>query len=87
MAQNTMAIGVVKWFDCRKGYGFLVDGRGREVFVHYKIIEGSGFRKLIDGESVEFEAEEGDKGIHATAVRRCAPKDSVTRTGAPVGHS
>jgi CspA family cold shock protein len=65
-----MRIGTVKWFNETKGFGFIVpeDG-GADVFVHYSVIEGSGFRKLADGQAVEFEAQQGPKGMQATRVR------------------
>ncbi len=65
-----MPIGTVKWFDCKKGFGFVMDGGGQDVFVHYTVIEGNGFRRLRDGEQVEYEATQGPKGLTATRVRR-----------------
>ena len=63
--------GVVKWFDNKKGYGFIQPNEGGEdVFVHYSVIEGDGFRSLSDGEEVEFEVDRGPKGLHATGVVR-----------------
>ena len=66
-------IGTVKWFDVKKGFGFLLNPDGKDVFVHYSAIEGDGFRALKDGEKVEYTQEEGTKGLHATNVRRMAP--------------
>ncbi len=64
-----MATGQVKWFDNRKGFGFLSQADGEEVFVHYRNVAGEGFRKLKDGQEVEFDVVEGDKGLYAENVR------------------
>ncbi|MBS1257848.1 MAG: Cold shock protein CspA [Candidatus Scalindua arabica] len=64
-----MAIkGTVKWFDVKKGFGFIQQEDGNDVFVHYSNIAGNGFKVLEDGESVEFEVVEGDKGLQAQNV-------------------
>jgi cold shock protein len=69
----TMATGVVKWFSDEKGYGFITpDGGGKDLFVHHTGIEGSGFKSLSEGDRVEFEATEGQKGPQATSVRPVA---------------
>jgi cold shock protein len=60
--------GNVKWFDRKKGYGFIVGPDGRDVFVHYSNIIGDGFRSLRDGESVKYELIETDKGLQASQV-------------------
>ncbi|NRA58895.1 MAG: cold shock domain-containing protein [Phycisphaerales bacterium] len=60
--------GEVKWFDSRKGFGFLVSPEGQDVFVHYSVIDGSGYRSLRDGTTVEYDAEKTDKGWKATRV-------------------
>ena len=65
-----MAVGTVKWFDCKKGFGFVLDDQGQDVFVHYTVIEGEGFRRLRDGEKVEYDVTQGPKGLCATRVRR-----------------
>ena len=70
-----MPVGTVKWFDAKKGFGFVIDGAGVDIFVHYSVIEGEGFRRLRDGEEVEFEFDNGPKGLLATRVRRLAPDD------------
>jgi cold shock protein len=64
-----MLIGVVKWFDSKKGFRFIIDGSGKELFVHYRAIAGDGFRRLQDGEEVEYEAADGPKGHYAVSVR------------------
>lgn len=60
--------GAVKWFDPKKGYGFISGPEGQDVFVHYSQIQGDGFRSLKDGEAVEYELIEGEKGFQAKAV-------------------
>lgn len=65
-----MATGSVKWFDTEKGFGFIeVDGGGPDLFVHHSNIDVNGFRDLKDGQRVEFEPAEGERGPHATKVR------------------
>ena len=68
-----MPTGTVKWFDSKKGFGFIVNSEGRDVFVHYSVIDGDGFRSLKDGEQVEFEQVQGEKGLLANAVKRMEP--------------
>jgi CspA family cold shock protein len=63
-------IGSVKWFDAKKGFGFILSPDGKDVFVHFSSIEGDGFRSLKDGERVEYDLLDGDKGLHARSVRR-----------------
>ncbi len=64
-----MATGTVKWFNESKGFGFIsqTDG-GADVFVHFRAIEGTGFKTLREGQAVTFEVEEGPKGLQATSV-------------------
>ena len=62
--------GVVKWFNDAKGFGFIEHTSGRDVFVHYSVIEADGFKTLKDGEEVEYEIKEGPKGLHALRVTR-----------------
>jgi cold shock protein len=69
-----MSQGKVKWFDSRKGYGFIVGDQGQDVFVHYSSILGDGFRSLKDGETVNYELVQGEKGWQARQVQR----DGVT---------
>lgn len=65
-----MAKGTVKWFHRKKGYGFITSEKGEDVFVHYTTISGDGFKFLEDGESVEFELEQAEKGLKAKSVTR-----------------
>lgn len=65
-----MSTGKVKWFNDQKGFGFISTEAGKDVFVHHSVIEGTGFRTLQDGESVEYEYEESAKGMKATKVKR-----------------
>jgi CspA family cold shock protein len=64
-----MATGTVKWFDEKKGFGFITEDDGKDVFVHYSAIAGTGFRKLAEGERVTFEIKEGEKGPQADQVQ------------------
>lgn len=67
---DNMALGTVKWFNAEKGYGFItVDGSGDDVFVHWSAIEGDGYRALEEGQRVELEVGEGEKGPQAENVR------------------
>ena len=63
-----MANGIVKWFDERKGYGFIEQEDGPDVFVHYSGINGNGFKSLGEGDRVSFEIEQGKKGPAAVNV-------------------
>ena len=64
-----MSQGTVKWFNSTKGYGFIsVDG-GDDVFVHYSAIQGDGYRELAEGQRVELEVTQGQKGLQAESVR------------------
>lgn len=66
-----MLQGVVKWFNDQKGYGFIQpDGGGKDVFVHHSSIAMDGFRSLAEGDRVEYEVKEGQKGPSAANVRR-----------------
>jgi cold shock protein len=71
-----MPVGTVKWFDCKKGFGFIVNQAGQDVFVHFSSIQGDGFRALRDGEQVEYEQITGDKGLSARNVTRIVPMGS-----------
>ena len=61
-------IGTVKWFNGEKGYGFLAREGGPDVFVHFSAIEGSGYKSLTEGQTVEFAVEKGPKGLQAVNV-------------------
>jgi cold shock protein len=64
-----MSTGKVKWFNESKGYGFIEpDGGGRDVFVHYSAIQGEGYKTLSEGQPVEFDVTQGDKGPQAANV-------------------
>lgn len=62
-------IGTVKWFNGGKGYGFLAQESGADVFVHFSAIQGDGFRNLEEGQKVEFTIEQGPKGLQAADVK------------------
>lgn len=66
-----MAKGNVKWFSDKKGYGFIEQEGGRDVFVHFSSIDMPGFKTLAEGEKVDFEVEESDRGPVAKKVTRC----------------
>lgn len=63
-----MAKGTVKWFNAKKGYGFISTEEGNDVFVHHSDIRMEGFRTLQEGQEVEFEVADGPKGVHARNV-------------------
>ncbi len=67
-----MAEGVVKWFNDAKGFGFITEDGGSDVFVHHSSIQGSGFKSLSEGDRVEFEIVKGQKGPAAGNVRKKA---------------
>jgi cold shock protein len=72
-----MPTGSVKWFDTKKGFGFIVNPDGKDVFVHYTSIDGDGFRSLKDGEQVEYEQIQGEKGLLAKNVKKVAVKATL----------
>ncbi|MBX7144728.1 MAG: cold shock domain-containing protein [Oligoflexia bacterium] len=76
--------GLVKWFNDAKGFGFIEHPSGRDVFVHYSVIETEGFRTLKDGEEVEYEIKEGPKGLHAIKVQRTVKPTPRKNTISPV---
>ncbi|MEV6400401.1 cold-shock protein [Streptomyces sp. NPDC051907] len=64
-----MAQGTVKWFNAEKGFGFIEQDSGPDLFVHYSEIQATGYRSLEDGQRVEYEVNQGPKGPQATMVR------------------
>jgi CspA family cold shock protein len=66
----SMETGTVKWFNGSKGYGFITREQGDDVFVHYKAIVGEGYKTLQEGEQVQFDVEQGPKGLQAANVKK-----------------
>ncbi|MBM7453547.1 CspA family cold shock protein [Acholeplasma morum] len=60
--------GKVKWFDAEKGYGFISTSEGKDVFVHFSAIQADGYKALAEGDQVEFEVKDGDRGPQASKV-------------------
>ena len=80
-----MASGTVKWFNAEKGYGFISQpGGGADVFVHHSAIQMNGYRVLEEGQAVEFEVEEGPKGLMAKDVRPAGRLRQPRHPPAPV---
>jgi cold shock protein len=65
-----MAQGSVKWFNDAKGYGFISQEDGEDVFVHFSAVQAQGFKSLAEGDKVEFEVTRGPKGLQAANVRK-----------------
>ncbi|MDD3174265.1 MAG: cold-shock protein [Herbinix sp.] len=65
-----MKTGTVKWFNAKKGFGFISDSEGNDVFVHFSALQMDGFKVLEEGEEVQFEVVKGDKGPQAANVTR-----------------
>ena len=65
-----MATGRVKWFNDEKGFGFITQESGEDVFVHFSAVVAQGFKSLAEGDQVEFEVTRGPKGLQATNVRK-----------------
>jgi len=73
-----MTEGTVKWFNPRKGYGFISTSDGSDVFVHYSNISGNGYKTLVEGDTVSFDVVEGEKGLRAENV---VPKSVPASSG------
>lgn len=69
-----MPDGKVKWFNPRKGYGFIATADGRDVFVHYSSITGNGYKSLVEGDPVTFDIVQGEKGLRAENVVKSEPQ-------------
>lgn len=67
---STREIGTVKWFDSKKGYGFITRSTGKDIFVHHSAIMAEGYRNLVEGERVEFIVVQGKKGPAASEVKK-----------------
>ncbi len=81
-----MQNGTVKWFNNAKGYGFILPESGDgDVFAHYSAIEMEGYKTLKAGQTVQFEAEAGPKGLHATTICQAPDADIGTGGGAALG--
>lgn len=65
----TRQTGIVKWFNAEKGFGFITPESGPDVFVHFRAIEGNGFKTLAEGQKVSFEVVQGQKGMQAERVQ------------------
>jgi cold shock protein len=68
--EHEVAVGTVKWFNEAKGFGFIQQEGGEDVFVHYSAISGEGFKTLAEGDRLEFEITRGPKGLQAANVRK-----------------
>jgi CspA family cold shock protein len=68
-----VATGTVKWFNNEKGFGFISQSAGEDVFVHHTAIQGQGYRSLEEGQQVEFDVQQGPKGLQAANVRPTGP--------------
>ena len=71
-----MSEGTVKWFNPRKGYGFIATSDGQDIFVHYANIVGDGYKTLVEGDAVSFDVVEGEKGLRAENVARKSGSES-----------
>ena len=80
-----MPKGLVKWFNGAKGYDFIItEGNSQELFAHYTAISMSGYKTLVDGEEVEFDIEQSDKGLQAKNIRSLQPAEEATTVAAPL---
>ena len=71
--------GKVKWFNNKKGFGFIVHDSGKDVFVHHTCIEGAGYKTLVEGEVVDYELVESARGLKAEHVHRLSPPPPAPR--------
>jgi CspA family cold shock protein len=78
-----MMRGRVKWFDAQKGYGFIERDGQKDVFVHFSVIQEQGYKSLADGEEVDYELAETDRGPQARNVRRLHSQEVVAKAAAP----
>ena len=69
-----MQTGTVKWFDSKKGFGFILNEDGKDVFAHFTVIEGEGFRALKEGEVVSYDLVAGENGLRASKIVRPSQK-------------
>ncbi|CAN5700326.1 hypothetical protein BH11PLA1_BH11PLA1_08400 [soil metagenome] len=81
-ATLTNITGAVKWFDPKKGFGFIIGPEGQDIFAHYTKIFGAGFRVLQDGAKVNYDAVRGAKGWNATRITRLDEPDNPQTSGA-----
>jgi cold shock protein len=84
---TAMPQGRVKWFDNRKGFGFIIGERGEDVFIHYSAIVTEGFRTLNDGELVRYEVIQGPKGLLARGVQRITEERTASSAVAASGEA
>ena len=76
--------GEIKWFDPRKGYGFIIGPEGQDIFVHFSVIEqDEGFRTFRDGERIVYDANDGDKGWSATRARSLQEREKISSATEP----
>jgi CspA family cold shock protein len=75
-----MSEGTVKWFNPRKGYGFITAENGKDIFVHYADISGEGYKTLVEGDLVSFDIVEGEKGLRAENVVHKSASESKEDT-------
>ncbi len=78
--ERFMSEGTVKWFNPRKGYGFITAENGKDIFVHYADISGEGYKTLVEGDLVSFDVVEGEKGLRAENVVHKSASESKEDT-------
>ena len=81
-----MAKGTVKWFDPKRGFGFIINEKGQDVFVHYTCLNGDGFRALREGQVVEYEEYDSGKGLQGKSVR-IIPKKRASQAPSKAAHA